>query len=109
MSVKLRLARIGTKHVPMFRVVAMDSRKKRDGRFLDNLGTYNAATGELIQFDGERFNYWLSQGAVSSDMVKKIFKKFKTSGLSAKTPKAVAPVEVAVAEAESAQEPVSAE
>lgn len=81
MSVKLRLARIGTKNVPVFRLVAIDSRKKRDGRYLEDLGTYNPVTGQLLQFHAERFAYWVSQGAIQSDTVKKLHKLFVQHGV----------------------------
>ena len=50
MAVSIRLARIGKKKAPFYRIVATDRRNKRDGEFLENLGTYNPLTGELIQF-----------------------------------------------------------
>jgi len=81
MSVKLRLARIGTKNTPVFRLVAIDSRKKRDGRYLEDLGTYNPVAGTLLQFHAERFAYWVSQGAVQSDTVKKLNKLFQKQGV----------------------------
>lgn len=87
MSVKLRLARIGTKNVPVFRLVAIDSRKKRDGRYLEDLGTYNPVTGKLLQFHADRFAYWVSQGAIQSDTVKKLHKLFAQHGVvQAETP-----------------------
>jgi small subunit ribosomal protein S16 len=48
MAVKLRLTRIGKKKAPFYRIVAIDSRKKRDGAFLENLGTYDALKGNLV-------------------------------------------------------------
>ena len=75
--VKIRLSRIGKKKAPFYRVVAVDSRKKRDGAYLENLGTYDALNTVLVQFDEERFNYWIEQGAQPSDSVKKIVKLYK--------------------------------
>lgn len=72
MAVKIRLSRIGKKHVPYYRIVAIDSRKKRDGASLEILGTYNPLTGELLQFHVERINDWVSKGAIVSDAVKKL-------------------------------------
>lgn len=77
MAVALRLSRIGKKHVPFFRVVAVDSRKKRDGEFLEDLGTYDALKGAFVRFNEERFNAWIAQGAQVSVTVKKLQKKFK--------------------------------
>lgn len=72
MAVKIRLSRIGTTNAPFYRIVAIDSRKKRDGAALENLGSYDPRKGELIQFNQERINYWLSQGAIPTDSFKKL-------------------------------------
>lgn len=76
MSVKIRLARIGKKKTPFFRIVAMDSRKKRDGEFLENLGTYDALKSELVVFHVDRVADWISKGAIPSETVKKIHKQY---------------------------------
>ena len=54
MAVRLRLSRIGRKKVPFFRIVAIDSKKSRDGQALDILGTYNGLTGEVLNFNFEK-------------------------------------------------------
>lgn len=77
MSVKIRLSLIGKKHVPFFRIVAVDSRKKRDGKFLAIMGTYNALKGEIVEFNEACYNEWLAKGALPSDSAKKIFKQYK--------------------------------
>ena len=77
MAVRLRLALFGKKHAPVFRIVAIDSRKMRDGKCLDNLGTYNPVTGEIVQFHIDRIDEWLKKGAVASDSVKKLYKSYK--------------------------------
>lgn len=74
MAVKIRVARIGTKHAPIFRIVAIDSRRKRDGAALEILGTYNPVSGQVVQWHEDRINAWLAQGAIMSDAVKKIQK-----------------------------------
>ena len=74
MAVKIRLARIGKKNAPMYRIVAIDSRKPRDGEFLENLGTYNPLTGELLQFHRDRIDYWVSKGAVKTEVIKRLYK-----------------------------------
>jgi len=74
MAVRIRLARIGTKNAPFYRIVAIDGRKKRDGAFLENLGTYDPIKGSLIQFHVEKINEWISKGAIPSDAVKKLQK-----------------------------------
>ncbi len=87
MSVRIRLSRIGKKKAPFFRIVAIDQRKKRDGEYLENLGTYNVLTGELVQFHVERLQAWLDKGAIPSETVVKLQKQFTKA---AKAP--VAPV-----------------
>lgn len=81
MAVKIRLARVGKKKAPFYRVVAIDERRKRDGACLENLGTYDAVHSKLVTFHEERYNYWRSVGAVPTDSVEKLFKKFKQEGL----------------------------
>lgn len=77
MAVKVRLSRIGKKHAPFYRIVAVDSRKKRDGEALEILGTFNPLTGELVKFDNERVDAWIAQGAIPTDSVKKLQKMYK--------------------------------
>ncbi len=74
MAVKIRFARIGTKNAPVYRIVATDVRNKRDGKALDDLGTYNPVDGKVIQFHKERIDAWISKGAIISDAVKRIYK-----------------------------------
>ena len=69
--VKLRLTRIGGKKRPFFRVVATDSRAKRDGRFIEILGTYDPVKNPPdVHLNMERIKYWLSVGAQPSNTVK---------------------------------------
>lgn len=82
MAVKIRFARIGKKHAPIYRIVATDERNKRDGKYLDYLGTYNPFTGTVESFNKERFEYWLSVGAIPSDAVKKLHKKYAAAAAS---------------------------
>jgi len=77
MAVKIRLSRIGTKHVPFYRVVVVDGRKKRDGEYLDNLGTYDAIKTTILSLDTEKLEAWVSKGAILSDTVRKIYKLHK--------------------------------
>lgn len=72
MAVKIRLARLGTTNAPVFRIVAIDSRRKRDGACLENLGTYDPISHKLIQFHPERIQHWISVGAQITDSVKKL-------------------------------------
>jgi small subunit ribosomal protein S16 len=79
MSVKIRLSRIGKKHAPFYRIVSIDSRKKRDGAFLEDLGTFDAIKGIVVRFDESGYSKRLEQGAIPSDAVKKIYALFKSN------------------------------
>ncbi len=70
MPVHIRLRRMGAKKRPFYRIVAADSRRARDGRFLEILGTYNPITKPAeVQVFEERVTKWLDQGAIPSDTV----------------------------------------
>lgn len=71
MSVKIRLNRTGKKGQISNRIVAIDTRKKRDGAFLEILGTFSKSTNRL-SIDRERVNFWLAKGAIASDAVTKL-------------------------------------
>ena len=74
--VKIRLRRMGAKKAPFYRIVVADSRAPRDGRFIEELGTYNpAADGEKLKVDMERVQYWVSNGAQPTDTVRGLIKK----------------------------------
>jgi small subunit ribosomal protein S16 len=74
MAVKIRFTRMGKKHAPIYRIVAIDSRKKRDGEYLENLGTYNPLTKDIVQWHADRVSYWESKGAIMTDAVKRLQK-----------------------------------
>ncbi len=76
MTVRIRLSRMGKKGAPFYRIVAIDQRARRDGQFLENIGTYNAITGEIVQFHPEKMQAWVGKGAVPSDTVARIQKQF---------------------------------
>jgi small subunit ribosomal protein S16 len=76
--VRIRLKRIGTKNTPVFRIVVADNRSPRDGKFIEELGTYYPLKqGNNVNMDMERANYWLSQGAQPSDTVSSFILKAK--------------------------------
>ena len=77
MAVKIRLSRIGKKNAPFYRIVAIDSRKKRDGKYIEDLGTYNPLTGELIQLHQARVDEWLKKGAIPSETVERLHRLAK--------------------------------
>jgi len=75
-AVKIRLKRIGAKKAPFYRVVVAESRSPRDGRFIEEIGTYNPLTDpEKFSVDEVKALKWLSNGAQPSDMVRHLFSK----------------------------------
>lgn len=83
MAVRIRLKKMGRAHRPFFRVVVMDQRSPRDGRVIEELGTYDPMCPETdarVSLKGERIDYWLSVGAQASDKVGVLIKKFGTEG-----------------------------
>lgn len=74
--VKIRLRRMGAKKAPFYRIVVADSRFPRDGRFIEELGTYNPLT-EPSEFkvDSEKVKEWIKNGAQPTDTVKALLKK----------------------------------
>ena len=83
MSVRIRMKKLGRRHRPFFRVCAMDIRTPRDGRVLEELGTYDPMVPEVdarAVLNGERIDYWLGVGAQPSDKVKVLIKKYGSEG-----------------------------
>ncbi len=75
MAVRMRLARIGSKKNPIYRVVVADSRSPRDGRFIEIIGRYNPQTDpSTIELDETKVKEWLAKGAQPSDPVAKLIK-----------------------------------
>ncbi len=75
MAVKIRLRRMGQKRNPIYRIVVSDSRSPRDGRFIDEIGTYNPNTDpSTFKVDEEAAKKWLANGAQPTEVVGKIFK-----------------------------------
>jgi small subunit ribosomal protein S16 len=76
MAVVLRLARQGSKKSPFYRIVACDSRSPRNGRFLEQIGTYDPKMNpEAVRLDQERLGHWLQNGATPSDTVRQILNR----------------------------------
>ncbi len=74
--VKIRLARGGAKKKPFYRIVVADEDARRDGRFLEKLGTYNPHSQEAsVEVKEERLRHWISQGAQTTDTVRSLLKK----------------------------------
>ena len=76
MAVKIRLKRMGRKKKPFYRVVVADSRYPRDGRFIEEIGTYDPTKDPAaINIDVEKANEWIKKGAQPTDTVKALLKK----------------------------------
>ena len=76
MAVKIRLRRMGAKRAPFYRVVVADSRYPRDGRFIEEIGTYDPMKSEdQIKIDAEAAQKWIANGAQPTDTVKVLLKK----------------------------------
>ncbi len=74
--VKIRLRRMGAKKAPFYRIVVADSRYPRDGRFIEEIGTYNPMTAEAeVKINSERAQQWIKNGAQPTDTVRDILKK----------------------------------
>ncbi|MEI6357172.1 MAG: 30S ribosomal protein S16 [Verrucomicrobiota bacterium] len=75
--VKIRLKRVGTKNTPVYRVVVADRRSPRDGKFIEEIGTYQPLKADAINFtlDLERVKYWVGVGAQPSETVASMIKK----------------------------------
>ena len=76
--VKIRLRRMGAKKAPYYRIVVADSRSPRDGRFIEEIGTYDPmAENDKITVNMERAEYWIANGAQPTDTVRGLLKKIE--------------------------------
>lgn len=76
MAVRIRLTRLGRKKMPYYRIIVADVEAKRDGRFLDIIGTYDPLKDPAeVSFDTEKLRSWLAQGAQPSQTVKSLIAK----------------------------------
>ena len=76
MAVKIRLRRMGAKKAPFYRIVVADSRYPRDGRFIEEIGTYNPlADPSEVTIEADKAKAWIANGAQPTDTVKALFKK----------------------------------
>jgi small subunit ribosomal protein S16 len=84
MAVKIRMKRIGAKNTPVFRIVVADGRSPRDGKFIEELGTYQPLKKDNnFTLDIERAQYWISKGAQPSDTVASFLRKAKRTAAAA--------------------------
>ena len=118
MSIKIRLARAGSKKRPFYRVVAADSRMPRDGRFIEKLGTYNPLLkkddSDRVKLDLDKIKEWLSKGAQTTDRISRLLenlevlpKKIRNNPIKAKPKKEAE--EPKAEEAAAAEEPKAEE
>ena len=76
MAVRIRLKRVGAKNAPAYRIVVADSRSPRDGKFIEEIGSYAPLKkGDNFKIDLERAKYWVSKGAQPSETVASFIKK----------------------------------
>ncbi len=81
--VQIRLARHGTKKTPFYRIVVADHRRPRDGRFIENIGTFDPAGALAI--DMARFEHWKKHGAQASHTLDRLLKKQARAAVTAST------------------------
>lgn len=76
MAVKIRMKRMGSKRNPFYRIVVADSRSPRDGRQIEQIGTYNPVVSPVeVKIDEEKALSWMTNGAQPSDTVRNLFSK----------------------------------
>ncbi len=75
MAVKIRLTRMGAKKRPTYRIVATDSRRPRDGEYLELIGTYQPINDSAVKINEEIALKWLNRGAIPTDTVRSLFSK----------------------------------
>ena len=83
MAVRIRMKKLGRRHQPFYRICAMDARTPRDGRVLEELGTYDPLVPEVdarAVLNGQRIRYWLGVGAQPTEKVKVLIKKYGQEG-----------------------------
>jgi small subunit ribosomal protein S16 len=84
MAVRIRLKRVGAKNAPYFRIVVADARSPRDGKFIEEIGTYQPRKkSDNCKLDLERAKYWVSRGAQPSDTVASFIKKLSKPAVAA--------------------------
>jgi len=99
MAVSIRLQRFGAKKRPFYRIVAADSRVKRDGRYLEQIGTYDPMRSPSeLRIKIDRVDYWLGVGARPSDTVASLIRRFRRQDLPARLPEAAVPAKDSGAE-----------
>jgi small subunit ribosomal protein S16 len=98
-AVRIRMKKMGRKHRMYFRIVAIDSRQPRDGRVIEELGTYDPLVPDVdatTTLKPDRIKYWMSVGALSSERCAVLFKKYLTKWEAKQAEAAAAPAAPAV-------------
>jgi len=91
MAVKIRMKRVGAKNAPVFRIVVADGRSPRDGKFIEEIGTYQPLKkGDNFKLDLDRAKYWLGKGAQPSETVASFIKKASKAATTTPAPAAAA-------------------
>jgi small subunit ribosomal protein S16 len=93
-AVRIRMKMMGRKHRPYFRIVAIDHRQPRDGRIIEELGSYDPMvrnTDERVKLKPDRLKYWMSVGAIPSERVATLLKKYMKKFEEAAAKEAAAP------------------
>ncbi len=84
MAVKIRMKRVGAKNTPVFRIVVADERSPRDGKCIEEIGTYQPQKkGDNFTLKQDRVEYWLSKGALPSDTVASFIRKARRAAATA--------------------------
>jgi len=84
MAVRIRLKRVGAKNAPYFRIVVADARSPRDGKFIEEIGSYQPLKiGDNCKMDLDRAKYWVSKGAQPSETVASFIKKLSKAAVAA--------------------------
>jgi small subunit ribosomal protein S16 len=95
-AVRIRMKRMGRKHRPYYRIVAIDSRQPRGGRALEDLGTYDPMVNNKenrVTLKADRVKYWMSVGALPSEKVQALLNKFLKKAEEAAAQQAAAPAQ----------------
>ena len=105
MSVRIRMKMMGRRHRPFFRICIIDRQKSRDGKHIEEVGTYDPMVkvkSDRVKLDMERIDHWIALGATPSDRVATLIKKVKTNkfGTAAAPPERLAPKPAPVPAAE---------
>lgn len=77
MAVKIRMKRLGAKKAPFYRIVVADSRRARNGRFIEEIGFYNPISEpRMFRVDADKVKTWMANGAQPSDTIKRLFREY---------------------------------